>query len=85
MGQLTTNRQRRNDGRVRHASSVDGKKYTTRDMVRDYQRQKVRRVMAEQRAEREADAARRNGCFGVLLALLMGAGAIVTISQQWVG
>jgi hypothetical protein len=38
MGKLTTNRERRNDGRIRYPSSIDGKKYTTRDMVRDNKR-----------------------------------------------
>lgn len=40
--------------------------------------------MAEQRALRAAAEAKR-GCFGVLLALLMGAGAIAGIAQQWAG
>ncbi len=70
---------------MKHPSSVNGKKYTNRDMVRDYQRRKVRRVMAEQRAERAATEASSDGCFGVLLALLLGAGATVGIAQQLVG
>lgn len=83
MGQLTTNRERRNDGRARYPSSVDGLKYTHHDMKRDIQRRKIRRMIAEQRAEREAN--KKPGCFGVLLALLMGAGAVVGIAQQWIG
>lgn len=82
MSGLTTNRGRRSDG-ARYPSSVDGRKYTHRDMKRDIQRRKIRRMIAEQRAEREAN--KKPGCFGVLLALLMGAGAIVGIAQQIVG
>jgi hypothetical protein len=66
---------------MKHPTSVNGRKYTNRDMVRDYQWRKYRRRMAERRAERPE----REGCFGVLLALLTGAGAIVGIAAQWVG
>lgn len=82
MGKLTTNRERRNDGRIRYPSSIDGKKYTTRDMVRDNKRRAFPGEKARLEAER---AASKDGCFGVLLALLLGAGAIVGIAAQWGG
>jgi hypothetical protein len=43
----------------------------------------------DRRLEEEREESRKrnqnDGCFGVLLALLMGAGAIVGIAGQWVG
>jgi hypothetical protein len=45
-----------------------------------------RRAFPVEKARLEAErAASKDGCCGVLLALLLGAGAIVGIAAQWVG
>jgi hypothetical protein len=47
---------------------------------------KGRGAFPGEKARLEAErAASKDGCFGVLLALLLGAGAIVGIAGQWVG
>jgi hypothetical protein len=45
---------------------------------------KLDRQLEEEREE-SRKRNQNDGCFGVLLALLMGAGAIVGIAGQWVG
>lgn len=50
-------------------------------------RESTEKLMRQLEEEREANSssAQNDGCFGALLALLMGASAIVGIAQQWVG
>ncbi len=48
-------------------------------MVREYQRQKYRRMSAEQAAERAAD---KDGCFGVVVLLLTGAATIAATALK---
>lgn len=67
---------------MKHPSDVNGRKWTTKDMVREYQRQKYRRERAERIAELAADKANRDGCFGAVLMLMLGAATIAATALQ---